>query len=256
MFFIYKVILTEDSWHDIIKLLLLSSEIKQGCIVVMKKAVIFASCLLSVTTYAAVPTEGWYGGIFFGPTYAPKLNFTLTNPLLGIPVSSELTYQSSFNVGGQVGYRYGKFRYEGEVISNQNNYKSLEIGSMNVSTHLNTLGLQLAGNTRFFAGLLNIYYEIYPNEMEVRLVPYVGVGGGYTNIKNSINMTYLQRIAYSRSSTVSAPIGQVIAGLNYLFTDRASVGLDFRYLSTPNHQKLNQRISLETINIVGSWSFG
>lgn len=214
----------------------------------------FFSFLFCGLVNAAVPLEGWYVGLIIGATHAFDLDLNLTNPLTGQSDSGSLSYQTGVSGGGQVGYRYEKVRIEGELNFAHNNFDTIEIGTLTINT-LDTSGASFSGHTNFSAAILNLYYEFYKEDAEVRFVPYVGLGIGAAEISNTLSIFYNQRQIFNRADTEYAPVGQAIIGLSYFFTDSQSVSLDYRYMSTPKHEALNSTIAAGTINFVVNFSF-
>lgn len=214
-----------------------------------------ALALLHGVSYSAIPLEGWYAGLMAGPTQAFDLNFTLTNPLTFLPDSGTLVYGTGFNVGGQIGYRYDKFRSEAQLIYNQNNFNTLQMGSLSINTTTTDTGASFSGHTKFTAAMFNTYYEIYKEDVEVRFVPYLGLGIGCAQVSNLVQLYYHQRQIYEKKATGYAPMGQGIVGLSYFFTDARSLSVDYRYMSTPKNSDLDSSISIQSVNFTVNLSF-
>ena len=221
----------------------------------MRVVSLLALLLFHGVGYSAIPLEGWYAGLMIGPTQAFDLSFTVTNPLTFLPDSGQLIYKSGFNVGGQVGYRYDKFRSEAQLIYNQNNFNTLQFSSISINTTTTDTGASFSGHTRFTAAMFNTYYELYKEDVEVKFVPYIGLGIGCAQVNNLIQLFYRQRQIYERKDTAYAPMGQAIAGLSYFFTDARSLSVDYRYMSTPKNSNLDSSISIQAINFTVNLSF-
>ena len=221
----------------------------------MRVACCLASLLFFNSAYSAIPLEGWYAGLMLGPTQSFDFSFNLINPLKGTPAAGQLSYNRSLNEAVQIGYRYDKFRSEAQLVFNQSKFNQVQIDNLLINSQDNFHGLSLSGNTHYFAAMFNTFYEFYQEDVEVRFVPYVGLGIGYASIKNTLSLRYNQRQIFGRNDSASAPMGQAIAGINYFFTDTYSLGLDYRYMSTPNHKTLNTSVSVEAINAVFNVSF-
>ena len=221
----------------------------------MKVVCFLGSLLFFGIAHSAIPLEGWYGGLMIGPARAFNLNFNLSNPFTHRPAVGELNYKTSVNVGGQLGYRYDKFRSEAQLIYDQSKFNHVQIDNLSISSHTNFNGPSLSGNTNFFAAMFNTFYEFYQEDVEVKLVPYVGLGVGYATVRNSVSLLYNQQQIFGRSDNASAPMGQGIIGINYFFSDSRSLALDYRYTTTPKHQRLNSSVAIEAINLVVNLSF-
>lgn len=221
----------------------------------MKVVFFFISLLFYSTIYAAIPFEGWYVGFLVGPTFPSDLNFNFRNPLTRVYSEGQITYNPSVNGGGQIGFRYDKFRAEAEFVFNNNSLHQINNDGVSITSTMNSLGLSGTGSTSYFATLVNVYYEFHPVNKELRWVPFVGVGGGYAWMNNKVNLSYYQYEFFNRDVDVSSPVGQAIVGVNYLCNDTHSIGLDFRYMSTPNHQILDTRFVVESVNLVVNLSF-
>ncbi len=223
----------------------------------MRAVCILTSSLLYGVAYSAIPLEGWYAGLIVGPTKAFDLNFNLTNPFTGFPASGKLIYGTGVNGGGQIGYRYDKFRSEAEIIFNQNNFNTVQVGNLSLtSTNSNSPATaSFLGHTSFIVGMFNTYYEFYKEDVEVKFVPYVGLGIGYAQVSNSVQLFYAQHQVFERNDTAYAPMGQAIVGLSYFFNDIRSLSVDYRYMTTPKHEALNSSISIQTINFSVNFSF-
>lgn len=224
----------------------------------MRAVCFLTSFLLYGIANSAIPLEGWYAGLVVGPTKASDLNFNLTNPFTGFPASGKLKYSTGINGGGQIGYRYDKFRSEAQFLFNQNNFNTVQVGNLSLTAanaNSTTSTASFLGHTSFIAGMFNTYYEFYKEEVEVKFVPYVGLGIGYAQVSNSVQLFYEERQVFERNDTAYAPIGQVIAGLSYFFNDVRSISVDYRYTTTPKNEALNSSISIQSINFSVNFSF-
>lgn len=221
----------------------------------MKAVLFFISLFFYSTLYSAIPFEGWYAGLMVGPSFPSELNFNFRNPLTRIYSEGQVTYNPSVNAGGQIGFRFDKFRAEAQFVYDRNTIHQIKSDDISITATMNTLGFSGTGNTSFYATLLNVYYEFHPVSKEVRWVPFVGLGGGYAWLNNKIHLNYYNYEFLNRDDDASLPIGQAIVGINYFCNDTHSIGLDFRYMSTPNHQILNTRWVVESINLIVNLSF-
>ncbi|MDP1604815.1 MAG: outer membrane beta-barrel protein [Legionella sp.] len=219
--------------------------------------------------FAAEPAMGWYAGIFAGPSFAPSRKFDIYSPFFTTtPLLGKLSYGVLANGGGQLGYRCNKFRFEGELVYNANNFDELTVNGFTITNNQERPGLSIRGKTSFTAGLFNAYYEFYDEDYsETQFVPYIGLGVGYAHIRNTLDFYYYSPYYYinravlinrnRNSESTNSAIGQAIIGINYFFNDSISLGTDFRYMSTGSIGTLDSRItSRNTSRVqVGTWNF-
>jgi opacity protein-like surface antigen len=219
--------------------------------------------LSSSMSYAYTPVMGWYGGLMLGASFAQSLKFNVPNPLhpyLPSPTSfpGSLTYNVRGNGGGQIGYRCDQFRLEAEVNINSNSYNKLGVGGLRIGSSHNVKGLNIKGGTSVLSGFINGFFDFYNEEnLNTTIVPYVGLGIGYAGVRNSIDFYINNRQInfLTAKATNNGPIGQVIGGINYFFSDELSVGTDVRYLSTRNIPRINSRFSVVQWNLLFNYSF-
>lgn len=236
--------------------------------------------LASSTAFSATPEDGWYAGLMGELSYAPSLDFRLSSTsfynintfltFLGYPPllspAGEVKYSHvGGGGGGQVGYRYCGFRFEGELLFNTSSYDKLSIGGYSLTDNTNAAlafpfsNLTINGSTTLGAGLFNIYYDFYDmNGDDISWVPYVGLGIGYGYVQNKLSLDYnttptattvVSTTLVDFKENTSTPVGQAILGISYLFNDSFSMGLDYRYLTTREISGFNERLTLHTLNL-------
>lgn len=231
--------------------------------------------LSSTVVHALNPTRGWYAGLIAGGSKPPVIDFDLRSPIdlrselspLNLRTGQgELTYSVLGNVGGQLGYRMKQFRVEGEFLYNNNPYKHLKLGALDIpnagspATTIQQLSIEsrtltqpftFSGYTRTFAVMLNGFYDFYIPHYTEHVVPYVGLGIGYEQVKNSIaffnNGNSGTSFATSNSSGFHQDINnfaaQGIVGLSYFVTDYTSFSFDYRYLSSTRTNQAEKRFN-------------
>ena len=270
----------------------------------------------SSAAFSAEPSDGWYAGLLGGISYAPAVNLNIS-PLGISPVVNPLLPTQVFSVGilgngrvshriggggdGQVGYRWCKVRFEGELYIGSNPLASFSSNNVAIKRHLtpfqyttfsnttfnntNATGsfliltppqitrnafLKLSGSSTFGAGFFNAFYELYDEDADPSYIPYFGLGIGYARVQTKLNFDnfnnlagYLQARNYltstsSISFTRSAPVGQMIIGLSYFFSDYSSFNIDYRYITT---RTLNygfgqrDRAQVSTVNFGFNYTF-
>jgi opacity protein-like surface antigen len=219
---------------------------------------------LSSSVFGANPIQGWYGNLIAGVTHGPSSysrTFTGNAPNIG-PIAVTGTVNNSFvggGVGMGVGYRIQQFRIEAQAFYSYIHSESLTIGNCTlVSPSLETpIGgaacppnAGFNGSSSLFYGMINGFYDFYISE-DSDLSPYLGLGIGGANQKNGVNFvntTTLQSIGGNTKS--NSPAAQFIVGLNYFIDDYATIGMDFRYLSTSNLKNQNST----TPNVINAFS--
>ncbi|MDR3441715.1 MAG: OmpW family outer membrane protein [Legionella sp.] len=231
--------------------------------------------------YASDPVEGFYLGLLGEISHISNIDATVLvnqNPYTGKisvgPVGG--------GAGGAIGYKVQSFRFEGELLVNANSFGELKVGTCTLISpavlgpqgicpdFVRANGLGFKGTSLGIYGLFNAYYDFLPGPSSDRkAIPYIGLGLGYAQIKNTIqiqNNQYafagLTPISVNSSVSKSGVAGQGILGVSYYLDDYAVVGVDFRYLTSSNSQKTNtsnsngSRFGVSTINFVGSFALG
>ena len=150
--------------------------------------------------------NNWYIGGFGGVGFTPNVtNGIVTN-----------RYKTGWDAGAKVGYRMSPMRYELEFIYQQADLRSLRIAA---------LRLPAFGNLRVASGMANALYDF--NSAGLSLVPYVGVGIGYANVRQR---TGVAGIAASASDDTFA--FQAMTGVNYSVMENVDLGVGYRYYVT------------------------
>lgn len=209
--------------------------------------------------YALHPVQGWYGGIMLGFNYTPSTNFTLPTPTPPLIAEGALNYGTMGQIGGEFGYRCGKYRFEGNYFYNNSPYKSLEVnGSTIFAPSINTTGYRIEGSTDTGAVMFNGFYDFFSSDLSSNLVPYLGGGIGYAYASNNFKI-YNQEIVYDQASLkahTTSPAGQAIVGASYFLDDFTFFGLDFRYFTTSANSKLlDARVQVYSLNLSFNGAF-
>lgn len=241
--------------------------------------------LTSFSTYAVIPANGWYAGLFAGVSYKPGVRprFITTNPLNGFPIynyNGSLSYNGGGIGGGQIGYRLCNFRLEGELAYNYSPYQKLQYNNITIKRHYSTLyapivpilnnkyyidNVRLSGHTSFGAGFINLYYDIFDEDDDPTWIPYLGLGVGYATLQNSLTIETLSTATapvlpstqtnHIFKTNTNSVIGQAIIGLSYYYSDELFFGLDYRYLSTNTIPKFQTRAQVHTLNLGFNYTF-
>ena len=252
-------------------------------------SLITASLLgLSSTAFAVNPVEGWYAGIYLGPSYAPTtvipINKTYILPSSSgqiIPVgTASLSYGVLGGVGGEAGYRCGHLRAEGQLLYNNNPYSSLSTNEPKMMingtrTTYNGVALppSMKGQTNIGAALINGFFDLYtPGKDNVsNIAPYIGLGVGYAYVQNNITFQFPNALASGAINasggqfwhSYAAVAGQAIAGVNYFMDDFTTMGIDLRFFSTANENhparytftSFNTKAQIYSANLIFNGAF-
>lgn len=212
--------------------------------------------LLTTQAFATEPSNGWYAGGFVGLSYAPSINFTILNPFTAGRVPGEIKHDPLVNGGLNLGYRCLNFRFEGELLYNQNQFDKISINRSRIPRLTNERNnLAFKGNTQIYAGMFNIYYDIFYEDSDSNFIPYIGVGIGYGEVRNQIKFYFNQVEFINDKVNDSLLMGQAILGLNYLINDDWTLGIDLRYTSSEKIELYNNRAAFGAVNLVLNYTF-
>ena len=208
------------------------------------KIAIMVVLFLTRVVYAINPVLGPYAGLIVGGSKQPTVDFNSLNSSNFQSGQGQLTYSVLGGLGGQVGYRFNQFRVEGELFYNYSPYKHLEIAGLNIpnaadTSTSQTMPFTFSGYTSTYALTLNGMYDFYITQYTEHLVPYVGLGVGFGQVKNSFLLSNDGSGALSGLASAvgfvqykNNLVGQGIVGLSYFFTDYTVFSFDYRYLSS------------------------
>ncbi|MCX7091023.1 MAG: outer membrane beta-barrel protein [Legionellales bacterium] len=217
-------------------------------------------CILQTPCFAIKPVDGTYASVIIGPTASQNITFTL-NPaqipsstisnlqstlqqVYGvtpsqISVTNEnipgtLSYDILGGVGGSIGYKYAKrWRAEGEFLYYNNPFTQLAVGSKILTTN-SAEPLYIKGDTNFFLGAANFYYDLLIPSRDgySALTPFAGLGLGYLYQENTLTF-HSQTAEVKFKGSITGLAAQVILGANYYMDDFCWLSVDIRYLATP-----------------------
>lgn len=234
---------------------------------------LLSGLVFSNAGFALNPVGGFYGGLFGTISNGPSSDVVHFRED-GIPFTGTVDYSS---VGGgaglTLGYKFRQFRAEGEFLYTRISTGPLTVGTCRLENtdiitptgscpqpeydHFQAKALGYEGHSTAMYGLANAYWDFFRYEGETSLVPYLGVGFGMAQVKNSNNFVNT-RTTYSHghSNTYSSAAYQGIVGLSYYLDDFAWIGMDYRYLSTKNLPDFEDRkYVLNTLNFVVNFAF-
>jgi opacity protein-like surface antigen len=262
------------------------------------KLACLATLLFAQSALAVIPSDGAYIGLQGGLSLMPSINLRSPSPVYVTdlynrynPLASTgnfLELQRTFvfapsmlfpgfgtfprikssvdhglggDFGAQLGYRVCNFRFEAELLFNYAPVKELKLGGETINTHVTPINpFRISGQTGFGALFANAFYDFYDEDNDPTWVPYLGLGIGYSYVRNTTTITipyFFQRsFNFSHKTSRSAPIGQGIIGISYYYSDTLSFGLDYRYISTNNISEFGSRVSTNTVNLNFNYWFG
>lgn len=239
----------------------------------------------SMNSFAATPIEGWYGGFMIGGSFIPKLEFVTDNPFRstyyyphigGVPnLNDVVTYHVGMDGGLQAGYRFCNFRFEGQILYSWNPIGTITINGNVFKRYQRMTGFDsrylpyypsISGNTNLGAGLFNVFYDFYNEDDDPSFIPYLGLGVGYGQTINRLSYSYPHDIftinpspavpySYTYKLNKGTPIGQVILGAAYYYSDDVSYAIDYRYLTARTIKLIDSRIQNHSLNFVFNYSF-
>ena len=239
------------------------------------KTSVLALLLANGTTYAFNPVQGWYGGVLIGINYTPSSNFSRVKTVELTNVTTPFTFMSSSNMeygtmgalGGQFGYRSGKYRLEGQFLYNNSPYRSMGVTTTRPNGDQNTFSIyapststefRLEGSTDSGLGMVNGFYDFLPDDPRSNVAPYIGLGVGYTYFSNNLRVYYneVNLDAARVKEAITSPAGQAILGMSYFVDDFASFAVDVRYFtSTAKSKFLDSRLQVYTVNLAFNGAF-
>lgn len=165
-------------------------------------------------SYIMTDDADWIFGSNFGPV-----------PAGGNVISK---FEDGYGVGVALGMKLpSRFRVEGELLWQENDIDSGRLGPVQLSV----LG-GLNGDVGVWGGMVNGYYDF----LEGPLVPFIGVGVGYTQVDAKVNLGDISVI--DDDDTVLAYQG--ILGVSYDFMPNLQGVLAYRYLSLDDPQFKDQ----------------
>lgn len=183
----------------------------------MKITLLSAALLASGIATAATPVDGWYISVFGGYTYFPEnVNTTVDGILF-----DHSQFTNGYNAGGRVGYQSNPIRYELE-------YTYISATSRMFSVN-NLPQINIDGFTSANMMMGNVYFDT--PEIAPSLVPFLGVGIGYSYLQSSLNSSGPQGTFYFRG-TDNEFTYQGTAGLTYNFAENYALNVAYRYMAT------------------------
>lgn len=170
--------------------------------------------LVAVGVVGVVPVaqaEGWYVTGSAGASFSEDLDASRAS--LDVTESVD----TGFLLSGGLGYTYGPWRLEGEVIYTQNDIDTLSVSGRTTTAN---------GDVSTLAGMASAYFDLPVN---ARLVPYVGGGVGLADV--SLNDLAADGLFVADDSETVFAL-QVKAGIAYQFSPQVDAMFGYRFFDT------------------------
>ena len=191
-------------------------------------AIIF---IVSNPVYAYFPKH-WYIAGFLGKSNNVSGDTKIPSIVSRPPLTSEPVYQTGntfeFAFGNQV---ISNFRIEGMM-----SYQDLPMNKINNAIGQGTVTYVNDSYTRLFSFFANAYYDFNSDPAWI-VHPYIGLGGGYVNIKNMIRpaspIPVAPGIFFTKKELNYATFGyQGIFGITYPLSKNFLLDLNYKYFAT------------------------
>lgn len=231
------------------------------------KGSLITGLILGGSAWAFTPIQGPYIGFIAEGSHGPNTEhaFTYNN----VPYTGTINYDPIGGGGGfMLGFRIRQFRIEGEALYNRMSADSLKIGNctlLSPTLAVPTGGcpnsplsnLSFNGSTSVMYGLINGYFDFGSESFENPLVPYLGLGIGYAQVKHQVNFVFRNNISSAgASATNTSTAAQFIVGTSYFMDDFTWAGFDYRYLTTNTMSAFNNtRFGINSLNFTINFSF-
>ena len=195
----------------------------------MKRLGIVFVSLLSVFVFAVNAsaqgdTSGLYVGLLGGFSFPPALSTTLTDQSDGENDKGDINMKTGWLAGAKVGYLTP---FTGRIIAAELEYNHLESNYDNTKQYA---GGTIDGGMKADVLMVNLIGR-YPGG---RWHPYVGVGGGYANVKVNDISGWAQnaKIMTIQGGSQGVFAYQFLAGVDFDITRNWMVGLGYKYLAS------------------------
>lgn len=200
-------------------------------------------CLILIANTATASQNKKYfsikGGVGFDMGTLSDSQTVNMTPTISLPfnkLTNKFTFKfkPGFNIGIEFGQSFDYVRIGGEFTFSHAALKSQDTFQQGNDSVFQDDTIDKEGDITVTFGGLNIYYDL---KKWKRVIPYVGVGGGFS----SIELEY-KNAGTSRGSQFSF---QVMVGSMFVATKKTNIMLEYRFLRTnefafskPAHQNL------------------
>jgi opacity protein-like surface antigen len=197
----------------------------------MRNSLLKAVALSAVCSQAVAATalNGPYATLFGGYSYMPN------NVETAQFINSH--YRSGYDAGFSFGYKSGPFTYDV-----QGTYLAADIKRFDFD---NTTQTTISGSTYALALMLDGYYSL--EDFHSVLVPFVGLGIGYTYRNTNIHSTTPDNSRLKDNEYLFGYQGTL--GLTYNFSENVAFDAHYRYLTTAKGDNFGKRLQAHMANI-------
>lgn len=236
---------------------------------------LLSNLLLGSSAFAVNPDQGFYLGLLGELSVGPGTHEVafVEAPDPTIWVGKVNNNRIGGGGGAMLGYRYLKFRVEGEFLYNWSGSDTVNIADCTLLSptvvtprgvcpqdHFQANSLGFNGSVAAMYGLANVYWDFINYESDIGSVfPYVGLGIGYARVTsrgNFVRNYYIVPTSHGTNSAFSSTAAQAILGLGLFMDDFTWAGMDYRYLTTNTLKDYgNKRYAINSLNFTVNLSF-
>lgn len=222
---------------------------------ILQAGILSTAALVSTVAGATNPVYGPYFAFLAGIAYLPPSDYSGFNVLFP-GITKRLDYKVAFSGGLQLGYKIRNLRLELEGNYINASANKLRVGNL-VIQNRNSDILVLKGSNSLIGGFVNFIYEFYSPYSTWDFYPYLGLGAGYTKVRNNLKISTNDIIQERNRVSQGVAAGQGIVGVGYYMDDLTTFGLDYRYMATGKLNILNDtKLNIHSINFVLNFAFG
>jgi opacity protein-like surface antigen len=180
---------------------------------------LFFIMLCSYPVFANGPYIGIEGGLAI-PTSSDFVHSISTL----VVVKGEAELDNGYAMGGIVGYRFSKFRVEGELVYRKNDFDQVTFSVPIIGS----VSDEATGKVSATSLLLNAYYDKKVSEM---ISPYLGVGLGWSWVSVDLKEEYLG-LKLIDNERDSSPSLQLTIGVGISVTPQVIIDVGYKYFWT------------------------
>jgi outer membrane protein OmpA-like peptidoglycan-associated protein len=175
----------------------------------------------------ATPPYGFYVGVEGGWSHMLDVSSSAGNTAFTVSLDE------GFAGGGVVGYSFGGFRLEGEVVDRQNDLDNFTATTTFNNGNQRNFNGGASGDINILAGMVNVFYDFLPLNA---LHPYIGAGVGGARV--ALDSVGFNNVPVTSQASIAAAY-QGIIGVSYFFNPNVSASLDYRYFGTAGENFTN-----------------
>ena len=204
--------------------------------------------LMATVILPARAEDAWYLRLQGGSNFSGDQDIS---GILGTSFARQSEYSGGYVAGAALGHRFGPLRLEGEFLIRENDVDGLAGGPGLVS-----------GDRSIHSFTANLLYDVYSVAFspDRSLDLYVGGGLGIANVSFN-DVTEGGAALLDTDDSVFAY--QAIFGVSHMLSDRLSINLDYRYLTTVNPELVTAAAANVEADVVDhsvlfglTWHFG